>query len=75
MLFTFPVTAHATRMIAAITIKINPRFFWKLFKIDGKEIDIASFVVTGSEYQTWKKNPAYALEAFDMEKEEDIYFC
>ena len=62
-------------MVAGTIYKINPRFFWKLFKIDGKEIDIASFVVTGSEYQTWKKNPAYALEALDLEKEEDIYFC
>ena len=61
--------------VAGTIYKINPRLFWKLFKTDGKEIDISSFIVTGSEYQTWKKNPAYALEAFDMEKEEDIYFC
>lgn len=31
LLFTLPVNAHANRITAAITIKINPRFFNKPF--------------------------------------------
>jgi len=62
-------------LVAGTIYKINPAFFWKLFYINGKEIDISSFVVTGSEYRNWKENPAYALAELDLEKEEDRYFC
>ena len=61
--------------VAGTIYRINPGFFWKLFKVDGKEINIASFIVPGSEYQKWKKNPTCDWAMLDLEKEEDIYFC
>ena len=61
-------------LVAGDIYKANPRFFWKLFSVNGRELDIANFVAKGSEYQRWKENPACVEDGFDPKIEED-FFC
>ncbi len=61
--------------VAGTVYKMNPGFFWKMFAVNGKEIDITNLVVCDKEYRKWEENQGYE-EAFNgPENEEDLNFC
>ncbi len=61
--------------VAGTVYKMSPGFFWKMFSVNGKEIDITELVVCDKEYKKWKENIGYEDAFNGPENEEDLNFC
>lgn len=61
--------------VAGTVYKMSPGFFWKMFSVNGKEIDITELVVCDKEYRKWKQNRGYEDAFSGPENEEDLNFC